>query len=99
MTAKFADGTEMKEPYSMDDLEDVRDQAIRLKLLPCWRSKGHCIIGEVEMYAHDGGWKVFDMGLKQWIYYTCDKCGYAWSLRKILRRLDNVENKGTDSKI
>ncbi len=37
----------------------------------------------LEYYDHDGGYPVKGFKEKQWLYVTCPKCGYQWSLKKL----------------
>ena len=40
-------------------------------------------LGAIESYDHDGGWTVDGLKRKQWLYATCLKCGYQWSIWKL----------------
>jgi len=37
----------------------------------------------IQKYDHDGGWNVLGYKNRQWLYVTCPKCGYEWSLWKL----------------
>ncbi|MFX0133349.1 MAG: hypothetical protein ACFFDN_06885 [Candidatus Hodarchaeota archaeon] len=55
----------------------------------CWKKINHdCILGDVEYYEHDGGDFLEGLKEKQWIYFTCKRCNYQWSLHKILNRIE-----------
>ena len=40
----------------------------------------------LDMYEHDGGIDVPTEDTKQWVYTTCQRCGWQCSHEKILRR-------------
>ena len=40
---------------------------------------------DVDCYPHDGGIPVYGFHVKQWVYFTCRKCGYQWALWKLLK--------------
>ena len=41
--------------------------------------------GDVDCWGpHDGGIHVKGYTEKQWVFFKCSKCGYDWSLAKIL---------------
>ena len=52
----------------------------------------YCMCGKklgkkfMDMYPHDGGIDVPDKFDKQWVYVTCQRCGWQCSHEKILRR-------------
>jgi hypothetical protein len=37
----------------------------------------------IEHYEHDGGWPVKGYQQRRWLYVTCPKCDYQWSLWKL----------------
>ena len=37
----------------------------------------------IEMYPHDGGWRVDGYEKRQWLSSHCRKCHYDWSLWKL----------------
>ena len=37
----------------------------------------------VEMYSHEGGWKICSNAPKQWLFISCDKCGHQTSFDKL----------------
>lgn len=41
------------------------------------------VLNYIENYDHDSGWVVKGCKRKQWLYKTCGKCGYQWSLWKL----------------
>ena len=40
-------------------------------------------LGPIEHYEHSGGWAVAGFEKHQWLYKTCQKCGYQWALWKL----------------
>lgn len=59
--------------------------------------EGFCIscntpfrFGNIGNYSHTGGIPIDDFDTPQWVYFTCQKCGYETSLWKIERRLGKV---------
>jgi hypothetical protein len=47
-------------------------------------SREKCLLGDAEMYEHDGGEWVEGQSTKQWIYFTCSRCGYQWSWKRLI---------------
>jgi len=77
--------TEKEKIWTHEELNDVR---LKVKA-ECWKVRdGVCDLGKVEMYEHDGGVFVKESSKKQWVYFTCRRCGYQWALHKLLRRLE-----------
>lgn len=79
--------------FTLETLEIIRKGA----KMPCHKTMGDkdCILGEAEMYPHDHGEYVAGKEGKQWIYFTCKRCGYQWAIWKIMRRMarDNDQAK------
>lgn len=44
---------------------------------------GEVFRGPVEHYSHPDGWRVADFGYRLWLYLTCARCRYGWSLWKL----------------
>jgi len=63
-------------------LEDYKKLLMvkRAKCKWCGTPLWYC---EIEHYDHDDGWEVEGFSKKQWLYVTCPKCGYQWSLWKL----------------
>ena len=71
--------------WTHKELQEVKEKV----KAECWKKRnGVCDLGEVEMYEHDGGVRVKEIGEKQWVYFTCRRCGYQWALHKLLRKLE-----------
>ncbi len=77
--------------YTLQELEEIRKKV----KAECYKSKfdkhgnhAPCLLGEVEMYEHDGGVFVESFKEKQWVYFTCSRCKYQWALHKLLNRLE-----------
>lgn len=86
---------ELKEPYSGHypatkavSLESISD-LIAAKMSNCPTCQGK--LGEIEFYEHDGGVNVKDFLKRQWVYFTCKKCGYQWALWKLLQRIKKLK--------
>lgn len=45
--------------------------------------KGKGTLGPIEHYDHSGGWPVKGFEKKQWLYRTCNRCGYQWAIWKL----------------
>lgn len=70
--------------WTLAELEEIRQKAN----CECWKKIGHgCILGKLEYYKHDGGEFIEGIKEKQWVYFTCNRCHYQWSLSKILCRI------------
>ncbi len=75
----------MEKTYTFAELDAIRHKV----KAPCHKTNdGYCTLGAVEMYEHDGGVFVEGEKEKQWVYFTCSRCGYQWALWKLLRRLE-----------
>ncbi|MEK6879908.1 MAG: hypothetical protein AABY22_09890 [Nanoarchaeota archaeon] len=71
--------------YTNEILENIR----RNHNCECYKTGGElCKLNKAEMYEHDGGDFVEGKDKKQWIYFTCKKCGYEWVLWKVLQRIN-----------
>ena len=62
-------------------LEDYKKYLEGQKCRWCGTSLENC---EIEHYPHEDGWEVEGFEERQWLYVTCPKCGYQWSLWKFL---------------
>lgn len=40
-------------------------------------------LGPIQCYPHQSGWPVKGSDEKLWLYKTCARCGYQWSLLKL----------------
>jgi hypothetical protein len=63
----------------MATLEEYRSRVIDQKCRWC----GADLPSDVEFYAHPEGWPVEGLEQLQWLFLTCPKCGYQWSLWKL----------------
>lgn len=63
----------------MPTLADYRKQVTATHCRWC----GTALPDRIAHYDHRDGWVVDGMADKQWLYITCSKCGYDWSLWKI----------------
>lgn len=72
-----------------EELENIRQKHNNSKeeLCVCHKTKGkNCKLMSFENYNHSGGDYLEGKKEKQWIYYTCQRCGYQWALWKVLAK-------------
>lgn len=52
--------------------------------------------GDVDRWGpHDGGIEIEGFAEKQWVFFHCAKCGYDWSLVKLLHKVEAKRAGGT----
>jgi len=53
----------------------------------------------IHIYNHDGGLQVDGYSEKQWVYLHCSKCGYDWSIWKLLDRATRKRSRGSEVQV
>lgn len=67
-------------------------RAAALANFPECKDCGTPFRGSLGHYPHAGGWAVAGFEERLWLYLTCARCGYGWSLWKL-----GIERSASDA--
>jgi hypothetical protein len=87
-------GNTFVEVFDEEKIEEIRKRGS--ELCQCWKTRDKtCNLGRAKMYEHDGGVYIKGKKERQWLYFTCSRCGYQWAWHKIKAKMMRDENDKT----
>lgn len=84
----------MEQKVWMISLDEI-NQLVKQQDLLC-RCETPISKSRIKCYPHEGGIPVSGFVGKQWVYFSCQKCGYDWALWKLLNKALRTWTRGIE---